>query len=44
MTTLVVGASDATGRLRVDRLLNRGESVRVIVRAHSNLSATIKRH
>jgi len=38
MTTLIVGASGATGRLLVQELLNCGESVRVIVRANSNLS------
>jgi putative NADH-flavin reductase len=38
MTTLIVGASGATGRLLVQELLNCGESVRVIVRVNSNLS------
>ena len=38
MATLIVGASGATGRLLVQELLNCGESVRVIVRANSNLS------
>lgn len=33
MTTLVVGASGATGQLLVEQLLERGESVRVIVRS-----------
>lgn len=33
MTTLVVGASGATGRLLVAQLLNRGQKVRVIVRS-----------
>ena len=32
MTTLVVGASGATGRLLVKQMLERGENVRVIVR------------
>ena len=32
MTTLVVGATGATGRLLVDRLLARGETVRALVR------------
>ena len=31
MTTLVVGASGATGRLLVEQLLNRGEVVKIIV-------------
>ena len=44
MTTLVVGASGATGRLLVGQLLNRGESVRIIVRTDSNLSSAIKSH
>jgi len=41
MTTLVVGASGATGRLLVEQLLNRGELVRIIVRSESNVSATV---
>lgn len=44
MTTLVVGASGATGRLLVGQLLNRGESVRIIVRTDSNLSSAIESH
>ena len=44
MTTLVVGASGATGRLFVEQLLNRGESVKIIVRSESNLSETVKNH
>ena len=44
MTTLVVGASGETGRLLVEQLLNRGESVRIIVRADANLPETIKNH
>ena len=35
MTILVVGASGATGRLLVDQLLARGESVRAVVREGS---------
>jgi len=41
MTTLVVGASGATGRLLVEQLLNRGESVKIIVRTESNLPETL---
>ena len=51
MTTLVVGASGATGRLLTQNLLDRGESVRIIVRSidslpdimlsHKNLSVTV---
>ncbi len=36
MTTLVVGASGATGRLLVQQLLERGQDVRVIVRSSEN--------
>ena len=45
MTTLIVGASGATGRLLVKELLDCGESVRIIIRANSNLSEpVIKNH
>ncbi len=44
MTTLVVGASGATGRLLVEKLLNRGELVKIIVRKKSNLPETVKKH
>lgn len=44
MTTLIVGASGATGRLLVEQLLNRGELVKIIVRAESNLPETVKNH
>jgi nucleoside-diphosphate-sugar epimerase len=37
MTTLVVGASGATGRLLVEQLLNQGENVRIIVRSVKSL-------
>ena len=37
MTTLVVGASGATGRLLVEQLRNRGQNVRVIVRSPDRL-------
>ena len=42
MTTLVVGASGATGRLLVEQLLNRGENVRIIVRSPDNLPDAFK--
>ena len=42
MTTLVVGASGATGRLLVEQLLNRGEHVKIIVRSVSSLPESIK--
>ena len=44
MTTLVVGASGSTGRLLVDQLLKRGESVKMIVRKDSDLPVTINNH
>jgi len=44
MTTLVVGASGATGRLLVEQLLNCGQSVRIIVRVASSLPDTVKNH
>jgi NAD(P)-dependent dehydrogenase (short-subunit alcohol dehydrogenase family) len=44
MTTLVVGASGATGRLLVQQLLDRGEHVRIIVRSTENLPAEITKH
>ncbi len=44
MTTLIVGASGATGRLLVEQLLNRGELVKIIVRAESNLPETVRNH
>jgi NAD(P)-dependent dehydrogenase (short-subunit alcohol dehydrogenase family) len=44
MTTLVVGASGATGRLLVEQLLERGEHVRVIVRSKKSLPKKITSH
>ncbi len=44
MTTLVVGASGTTGQLLVEQLLNRGQSVKIIVRNVDSLSETIKNH
>ena len=44
MTTLVVGASGATGRLLVQQLLARGEHVRIIVRSTDKLSDEITGH
>ena len=44
MTTLVAGASGATGRLVVEQLLNRGEAVRIIVRSMASLPDTIVKH
>ena len=42
MTTLVVGASGATGRLLVEQLLNQGEKVKIIVRSVDDLPELIK--
>jgi len=44
MTTLVVGATGATGRLLVEQLLERGQKVRVIVRSPGKLPASFKDH
>ena len=44
MTTLIVGASGATGRLLVEQLLIRGQSVKIIVRTDSNLSDMLNNH
>jgi NAD(P)H-binding len=42
MTTLVVGASGATGRLLVEQLLNRGQNVKVIVRSPEKLPEVLR--
>jgi len=42
MTTLVVGASGATGRLLVEQLRNRGQKVKVIVRSSDKLPEALK--
>ncbi|MEH6583266.1 MAG: NAD(P)-binding oxidoreductase [Halioglobus sp.] len=44
MTTLVVGASGATGRLLVEQLLAKKENVRVIVRSINDLPLTLKKN
>lgn len=44
MTTLVVGASGATGIKLVEELLNRDQYVKVIVRSPEKLPETIKNH
>ncbi len=44
MTILVVGASGATGRLLVEQLLNRGQSVKAIVRSPDKLPEVLKNH
>ena len=44
MTILVVGASGATGRLLVEQLLKRGQSVKAIVRSPDGLPEAIGNH
>lgn len=44
MTTLVVGASGATGRLLVGQLLKDGQKVRIVVRSTESLPDYIKSH
>ena len=44
MTILVIGASGATGRLLVEHLLNRGHSVKIIVRSPNSVPANVKNH
>jgi hypothetical protein len=44
MTTLVLGASGATGRLLVQQLIDKGEDVKVIVRSMDGLPPLFKDH
>ncbi|MFT5195531.1 MAG: hypothetical protein ACI9EW_003356 [Cellvibrionaceae bacterium] len=44
MNILIVGASGATGRLLTEQLLNRGHSVKVIVRSADKLPEAVKNH
>ena len=44
MTTLVLGATGATGRLLVEQLLDRGEPVKAIVRTPEKLPQTVINH
>lgn len=44
MTTLVVGATGATGRLLVKQLLDRDKCVKIIVRSPDKLSEEIRNH
>lgn len=44
MTTLVVGASGATGRLLVQQLLSQGQNVRAVVRSPDSLPDSIANH
>ncbi|MGI9357154.1 MAG: NAD(P)-dependent oxidoreductase [Rhizobiaceae bacterium] len=44
MTTLVIGASGATGRLLVEELLKSGQKLQIVVRSLDSLSKTVKNH
>ena len=44
MTTLIVGASGATGRLLVEELLNHGQAVKIVVRSLDGLPGAVKSH
>jgi uncharacterized protein YbjT (DUF2867 family) len=44
MTIFVVGASGATGRRLVERLLGRGHDVRAIVRSPDTLPEELRHH
>ncbi len=44
MTTLIIGASGATGRLVVAELLARGQTVKIVVRSSKTLPETIRNH
>lgn len=44
MTTLVVGASGATGRLLVQQLLDRGQIVKAVVRTPGKLPEALRKH
>ena len=44
MTTIVVGASGATGRLLVEQLLCRGHKVKIVVRSLDSLPESISSH
>lgn len=44
MTTIVVGATGATGRLLVEQLLKRGQKVKAIVRSPNKLPKSVSEH
>lgn len=44
MTTLIVGATGATGRLLVDQLLARNEDIRIVVRRMDSLPERVMTH
>ena len=44
MGTLIVGANGATGRLLVEELLKRGQTVKIVVRSLDSLPEKLKGH
>lgn len=44
MTTLIIGASGATGQLLVQQLLESGEAVKIVVRTPDSLPEAVKTH
>ena len=44
MSTLIVGANGATGRLLVEELLSRGQTVKIVVRSLNSLPEKLKGH
>jgi NAD(P)-dependent dehydrogenase (short-subunit alcohol dehydrogenase family) len=44
MSTLIVGANGATGRLLVEELLKRGQTVKIVVRSLDSLPEKLKGH
>ena len=44
MTTLIIGASGANGRLLVEELLKRRQKVKIVVRSLDSLPKTVKNH
>lgn len=44
MTTIVTGATGATGRLLVEQLLDRGQNVKAIARSPDKLPRTVREH
>jgi putative NADH-flavin reductase len=44
MTTLIIGASGATGRLLVEDLLKSGQEVKIVVRSLNSLPVTVRNH
>jgi nucleoside-diphosphate-sugar epimerase len=44
MTTIVVGATGATGQLLVEQLLGRGQKVKAVVRSKNKLAEAVRDH